>query len=62
MKIKVNKKVFCPSIEKIDLDKKNNEIENFNEWMLNKVKSIHYSNNEEMCKAYEKIEEKYVSN
>lgn len=26
--------------------------ERFNEWMRNKVQSIHYSNNEEMTKAY----------
>ena len=62
MKIEINKQIFCSLAEKLDFNKKNTEIENFNEWMLNKVKSIHYSNNEEMCNAYEKIEEKYVDN
>ena len=62
MKIEINKQVFCSLVEKLELNKKNTEIENFNEWMLNKVKSVHYSNNEEMCNAYEKIEEKYASN
>ena len=62
MNIEINKQVFCSLVEKLDLNKKNNEIENFNDWMLNRVKSIHYSNNQEMCNAYDKIEEKYVSN
>jgi hypothetical protein len=62
MKIEINKQVFCSLVEKLDLNKKNNEIENFNDWMLNRVKSVHYSNNQEMCNAYDKIEEKYVSN
>lgn len=30
--------------------------EKFNEWMLNVVKSIHYSNNEQMLNAFNKIE------
>lgn len=62
MNIEINKQVFCSLVEKLELNKKNNEIENFNDWMLNRVKSIHYSNNQEMCNAYDKIEEKYVSN
>jgi len=61
MNIEINKQVFCSLVEKLDLNKKNNEIENFNDWMLNIVKSVHYSNNLEMCNAYEKIEEKYVN-
>ena len=28
--------------------------EQFNEWML-KIKNVHYSNNLEMCNAYEKL-------
>ena len=62
MKIEINKQVFCSLVDKLYLNKTNSEVENFNEWMLNKVKSVHYSNNEEMCNAYEKIEEKYVNN
>ena len=62
MNIEINKQVFCSLVEKLELNKKNNEIENFNDWMLNRVKSVHYSNNQEMCNAYDKIEEKYVSN
>ena len=62
MNIEINKQVFCSLVEKLELNKKNTEIENFNDWMLNKIKSVHYCNNEEMCNAYEKIEEKYVDN
>jgi hypothetical protein len=62
MKIEINKQIFCSLVEKLDLNKKNNEIENFNDWMINKVQSVHYANNEAMCNAYEKIEEKYVNN
>jgi hypothetical protein len=62
MKIEIKKQIFCSLVEKLNLNKKNSEKENFNEWMLNKVKSIHYANHEEMCNAYEKIEEKYVNN
>ena len=62
MKIEINKQIFCSLVDKLELNKKDTEIEKFNEWMLNKVKSVHYSNNEEMCNAYEKIEEKYVNN
>ena len=34
-----------------------NEIEKFNEWML-KIQSEHYSNNQAMTAAYQKINEK----
>ena len=61
MNTEINKQVFCSLVEKLDLNKKNNEKENFNDWMLNRVKSVHYSNNLEMCNAYDKIEEKYVN-
>jgi hypothetical protein len=30
---------------------------NFAEWMANTVKSLHYSNNEEMERAFERLEE-----
>ena len=33
---------------------------NFAEWMANTVKSLHYSNNEEMERAFERIEENYL--
>ena len=62
MNIEINKQVFCSLVDKLDLNKKNSEVENFNEWMINKVQSIHYANNLEMCNAYERIEEKYVNN
>jgi hypothetical protein len=47
--------------KKVNLNKRNSEKENFNEWMCNRVKSIYYSNNLRMCNAYEKIEEKYAN-
>ncbi len=31
------------------------EVLNFNEWMKSTIHSIHYSNNEEMLKAYDKV-------
>jgi hypothetical protein len=62
MKNQIRKQVSCSLIEKLKLNKKVSERENFNEWMLNKVKSIHYSNNQAMCSAYDRIEEKHAYN
>ena len=31
------------------------EIKKFDKWMRKIVKSVHYSNNEKMCNAYNKI-------
>lgn len=30
-------------------------IKSFDKWMRTKVKSIYYSDNEQMCKAYERL-------
>ena len=27
----------------------------FNSWMIDKVKSIHYADNEQMCNAYKRV-------
>lgn len=31
------------------------KLEKFDKWMRETVKSVHYSNNEQMCNAYNKI-------
>jgi hypothetical protein len=62
MEKEINKQVFCSLIEKLNLNKKVTEKDNFNDWMRDKVKSIHYANNKAMCNAYDKIEEKYAYN
>lgn len=62
MKNQIRKQVSCSLIKKLKLNKRVSEREYFNEWMLNKVKSIHYANNQAMCDAYDKIEEKYAYN
>jgi hypothetical protein len=31
------------------------EVKKFDKWMRKTVQSIHYSNNEKMCNAYQKI-------
>lgn len=47
-----NQQVFKGLMER--LEKKSNK-EKFNEWMLNKVKSVHFSDNEKMVNAYNRI-------
>lgn len=37
--------------------KKETNVERFNRWMLERVKSVYYANNELMCNAYTKIYE-----
>lgn len=37
-------------------DTKTKAAENFNEWMRNKVNSVHYANNEEMTKAFARVQ------
>lgn len=34
---------------------KETNVEKFNRWMAEKVKSIHYPDHERMCNAYERI-------
>lgn len=35
----------------------NRDMARFSEWMINRVKSIHYANNAGMSRAYEKVHE-----
>ena len=32
--------------------------ENFNDWMKNTIKSVHYANNEAMIKAFERVQKR----
>jgi hypothetical protein len=48
-------KTLVMEIKRILAEKKQQEMENFNEWMRSKVKSVHYSNNQLMLNAYAKI-------
>jgi hypothetical protein len=53
---------FTLMIDELRIKPSKSEREHFNEWMLNKVKSIHYSNNVAMTNAYDRIEEKFIIN
>jgi len=55
MKQQIKQTVFNNLMNKLDIKPAKTEAENFNEWMKNKVKSIHYANNEKMCNAYNRI-------
>jgi hypothetical protein len=37
------------------MEEANKDMIRFSEWMINKVKSIHYANNAGMSRAYEKV-------
>lgn len=39
------------------MDAANKDMLKFSEWMINKVKSVHYANNAGMSRAYEKVAE-----
>jgi hypothetical protein len=39
------------------MEEANRDMSRFSEWMINKVKSIHYANNAGMSRAYEKVHE-----
>lgn len=58
MRREVNKSVFNSLMKKLDIQQPKSEKENFNDWMRDKVKSVHYANNESMITAFSKIEEK----
>ena len=49
----IQQKLFKNLLEKLEI-KQTTEKERFNEWMK-KIKNIYYSDNEKMCKAYERI-------
>lgn len=39
------------------MEEANKDMIRFSEWMINKVKSVHYANNAGMSRAYEKVHE-----
>lgn len=39
------------------MEASNRDMARFSEWMINKVKSVHYANNAGMPRAYEKVQE-----
>ena len=55
MKKEINQIVFKSLMQNLGIQPGKTEVEKFDEWMRNKVKSIHYSNNEKMCNAYNRI-------
>jgi len=55
----VNQQVFNNLIVKLNIQQPKSEKENFDNWMRDKVKSVHYSNNQAMVNAYERVEEKF---
>jgi hypothetical protein len=60
MKAQVNQHVFNALMTKLNIQQPKSEKENFNDWMRNKVKSIHFANNQAMLNAYNRIEEKTI--
>ena len=55
----VNQQVFKNLMVKLNIQQPKSEKENFDTWMRNKVKSVHYANNQAMVNAYERVEEKF---
>lgn len=55
----VNQQVFNNLMVKLNIQQPKSEKENFDMWMRNTVKSVHYSNNQAMVNAYERVEEKF---
>ena len=55
MKAEINQIVFKSLMQNLGIQPGKTEVEKFDEWMRNKVKSIHYSNNEKMNNAYNSI-------
>lgn len=55
----VNQQVFNNLMVKLNIQQPKSEKENFDNWMRNRVKSVHYSNNQAMVNAYERVEEKF---
>lgn len=51
----IQQKVFKSLMQNLGIQPGKTEVEKFDEWMRNKVKSIHYSNNEKMTNAYNRI-------
>ena len=55
----VNQQVFNNLMVKLNIQQPKSEKENFDTWMRNRVKSVHYANNQAMVNAYERVEEKF---
>jgi len=51
----INNKVFSNLMQRLNINPAQSNQERFDDWMRNKVKSIHYANNNAMCKAYQKV-------
>lgn len=56
MKEQIQTQVFNNLMQKLDIKPALTNVEKFNEWMRNRVKSIHYSNNNAMLNAFNKIQ------
>lgn len=59
MKAQLNQHVFSNLMVKLNIQQPKSEKENFSDWMQHRVKSIHFANNQAMCNAYERVEEKF---
>lgn len=55
METEINQIVFKNLMQNLGIQPAKTAVEKFDEWMRNKVKSIHYANNEKMCNAYNRI-------
>jgi len=55
MKTEINNKVFNNLMQRLNINPAQSNQERFDDWMRNKVKSIHYANNNAMCNAYQRI-------
>jgi len=50
-----NNTAFNNLMKRLNVNPSKSNIELFDDWMRNKVKSIHYANNDAMCNAYQRI-------
>jgi len=51
----IKQSVFNKLMQKLEIQPAITEAERFNEWMKSKVQSIHYSDNNAMCNAYNRL-------
>ena len=51
----IKKTLFNNLMQKLEIYPAETDAEKFNNWMRDKVQSIHYSNNYAMCEAYKRI-------
>lgn len=55
MEKQIKQSVFNKLMQKLEIQPAITEAERFNEWMKSKVQSIHYSDNNAMCNAYNRL-------